>query len=172
MGLFDFFKSNTDNKTTVLNLKVGDIVEYDLNEYNVLGVVKYQSGGYEWYDYHLADNQQSLWLYAEQDDRLELGLFEKLPPSHQLYNKFSQGYPAAVEYEGETFNLIEKDQAQITVTGQVGAKSGQQINYADYQAKEAMISVERWGSELEISIGCSIQENLIEIYPAEESQHE
>ncbi|MBM7556696.1 DUF4178 domain-containing protein [Halanaerobacter jeridensis] len=172
MGLFDLFKSKketTNHKKTVLNLEIGDIVEYDLNEYKILGTIKYQEGCYEWSDYHLADKQQSFWLYVEDDDSLELGLFEKLPSDHQLYSSFSQGYPAAVEYEGETFNLVEKGQANIRTKGKVGAKTGQKMNYADYQAGEAMISVERWGSALEISIGCSIEENLLEIYPVEEN---
>ena len=170
MGFFDLFKGQEkqkEEKRTVLNLELNDIVEYDLEEYKVIGIITYQQFGYEWYDYHLINQQNSCWLYAERDDCLELILFEKVAPKHKIYNNFSQEIPQTITYQNQQFNLIEQGQAKIKVKGQVGAKTGQDITYYDYQNNNKIISVEKWGSELEISIGHSIKESLIEIYPAE-----
>jgi co-chaperonin GroES (HSP10) len=172
MSFFDLFTTNDDKEgkveaRTPLNLKVGDIVEYDLVEYQVIGKIVYKEGAYTWYDYHLAVGGDRFWLFAEDDDRLELALFEKLPPEDELYSKFQSETPNSVVKDGEEFSLVEQGEAQITVTGQVGAKTGQQVEYADYDAGDKLLSVEWWGNELEVSQGEKVTESLFKYYPGD-----
>ena len=171
MGFFDFLKSKPKNNNKVvarnpLNLQVGDIVEYDLAEYKVIGKLIYEEGGYLWYDYHLFDGQKHLWLGAEDDDELEIGLYKKLDVNHQLYVQLQNETPKKLTYEGKEYTLIEGGKANIRAEGRVGAKTGQRVQYWDYEASNGSeISVERWGNELEISIGQEVKESLLEYYP-------
>jgi hypothetical protein len=172
MSFLDLFKRNNHEQEKVgartpLNLQVGDIIEYDLIEYEVIGKVTYQEGSYEWYDYHLAAGKDNLWLFAEDDDQLKLVMFEKLSLEEKIYSEFQSGSPTKINKDGKDFSLVEEGKAKIIVEGQVGAKTNQQVKYADYVAGDQWISVEWWGSELEISHGQEITESLIEYYPVQ-----
>lgn len=149
------------------NLQINDIVEYDLVEYQVLGKITYKENGYVWYDYHLFDGKDHLWLYAEDDDQVVLGIFSKLTPDHKLYSTFQEGNPSVINYKEQKYSLIEEGSALIQVEGKVGARNNQQVRYWDYETGNGnQISVEKWGNELEISAGRVVKESLLEFYPA------
>ncbi|KXS41541.1 MULTISPECIES: DUF4178 domain-containing protein [unclassified Candidatus Frackibacter] len=176
MGFLDFLKSDSNsNKNKVsevkarnpFNLRVGDIIEYDLVEYEVIGKIIYEEGGYEWYDYHLLGNGKHLWLFAEEDDQISLVLFNKIPNANKLYAELQRGHPATINFDGKQYSLVEEGEANINVIGKVGAKTGQRVKYADYRCNNQWISVEEWGNELEINVGTRIKESLLEYYPGE-----
>lgn len=149
------------------NLQIDDIVDYDLVEYQVIGKIIYNEDGYTWYDYHLFDSKDNLWLYAEDDDEVRLGLFKKLSADHKLYGILQEGNPSVIEYEGINYSLIEEGSATIKVEGKVGARDDQRVRYWDYETGNGnQISVEKWGNELEISVGREVKEGLLEFYPA------
>ncbi|QTL99814.1 DUF4178 domain-containing protein [Iocasia frigidifontis] len=171
MGFFSkVFNKNKKEEIVArnpFNLQINDIVDYDLVEYQVIGKVKYNEEGYIWYDYHLFDSKEHLWLYAEDDDEVRLGLFRKLDVDHQLYAKFQEEIPSVIKYEDMDYSLIEEGSANIEIEGKVGAKDGQRIKYWDYETGNGnQLSVEKWGNELEISVGEVVQEGLLEFYPA------
>lgn len=169
-----FFKNifKKDKKEKIIarnpfNLQIGDIVDYDLVEYQVIGKITYTEEGYTWYDYHLFDSKEHLWLYAEDDDEVSLGLFKRLNADHKLYGILQEGNPTVIEYEGQKYSLIEEGSATIKVEGKVGARDDQRVRYWDYETGNGnQISVEKWGNELEISIGNEVKESLLEFYPA------
>lgn len=149
------------------NLQINDIVDYDLVEYQVIGKITYNEDGYVWYDYHLFDGKDHLWLYAEDDDIVKLGLFKKLSSDHELYAILQKGTPVNIEFEGNKYSLIEEGKATIKVEGKVGARDDQRVRYWDYETGNGdQISVEKWGNELEISAGKVVKESLLEFYPA------
>lgn len=173
MGFFDkLFKSSKKKDDSIVartpfNLQVNDIVDYDLVEYQVIGKITYKEEEYTWYDYHLFDGKNHLWLYAEDDDIIKLGLFNRLPADHELYSVFQKETPTYIEYEGKRYSLIEEGKATIQVEGKVGARDNQQVRYWDYETGTGeQISVEKWGNELEISAGKGVKESLLEFYPA------
>lgn len=170
MSFFDLFKGDNGKEDSVtartpLNLQVGDILEYDLVDYQVIGKVTYKQEGYVWYDYHLSAGEDNLWLFAEDDDQLKLVIFEKLPFKEDLYSKIGSKPPDKISRGEKEFSLVETGQAEITVEGQVGAKTGQRVRYADYVSGQQWLSVEWWGAELEISQGKEISESLLDYYP-------
>lgn len=165
--VFSKGKKEKIKERTPFNLQINDIVDYDLVEYQVIGKIKYIEEGYIWYDYHLFDGKGHLWLYAEDDDELRLGLFHRLSADHELYGKLQKETPSVIEYDGRKYSLIEKGNAHIEVEGKVGARDGQMLRYWDYETRNGdQISVEKWGNELEISVGEEVKESLLEFYPA------
>ncbi|MEJ6950997.1 DUF4178 domain-containing protein [Natronospora cellulosivora (SeqCode)] len=161
-------KKNKIRTRNPFNLEINDIIEYDLTEYQVIGKITYEDNGYYWYDYHLFDGHKHLWFSAEDDDVVILGLFEKLKPDHELYSIIQTEIPTVINYEGERYSLLEKGRALIKAEGKVGASTGQSVEYWDFEnALGANISVEKWGNELEISIGQEVKESLLDFYPAQ-----
>lgn len=164
MGLFDFLKGKKKNdrpapvKRTVLNLRVQDIVTYDLEDYMVVGKITYNDSGYEWHAYQLKGDRQSIWLSAEMDDQLELGIYRKVPTKVSSVS-------STLEVEGVTYYQEEHSFARISaVEGQAGAVTGQQVEYWDFESDdEKYLSVEKWGGDLEVSTGYPITEKELKI---------
>ncbi|MBN8236934.1 DUF4178 domain-containing protein [Halobacillus kuroshimensis] len=159
MGFFSRLFQKKDQQVpevkerTPLTIEVGDIVTYDLADYEVVGKITYRDGSYEWYAYQLLEGNRTKWLAAEMDDELELGMYEKvnLP--------VGRPYPSSLEYEGVTYTKDEEGEAQVTGEGRSANVNGRTVNYADYisEDEEAYLSVEAWGTEVEVSIGSDIE---------------
>ncbi|KGX84474.1 DUF4178 domain-containing protein [Pontibacillus marinus] len=166
MGLFSrlFSKGKDRNQPqikerTPLNIEVGDIVSYELVDYEVVGKITYRDGSYEWYSYQLLEGRNSIWLSAEMDEELELGIYKsiKLP--------VSEPFPKKLEYDGKTFYLDEEGKAQVLGQGRSENIHGKTTHYADYcdEDEEQFLSVETWGTEAEVSVGHPIEEYEIKI---------
>lgn len=163
MGIFDFFKKNPAQPKVVarnvLNLQVDDIVTYDLEDYMVVGKIVYNHSGYEWFAYNLKGDTKSVWLSAEMDDQLEIGIYER------VQTKISNTIPDKLEIDGITYYKEEHGFAKITESvGQAGAVSGQQVEYWEFESDdEEYLSIEKWGGDLELSKGYSITEKELKI---------
>lgn len=164
MGLFSKIFSSKKNepapkKRTVLSIKIGDILTYDLIDYEVVGKITYRDGSYEWYGYQLLEGNDTIWLSAEMDDELELGIYKKV----QL--PVSKPYPKEVTYDNKTYYLEETGTAKVIGEGRSSNLQGTETNYADYADRDAAnyISLESWGNEIEVSLGYSIEEYEIKI---------
>ncbi|SHG05894.1 DUF4178 domain-containing protein [Ornithinibacillus halophilus] len=159
MGLFSNIFSKNKNREpapkerTVLSIKVGDIVTYDLVDYEVVGKITYRDGNYEWYGYQLLEGHDTIWLSAEMDDELELGVYRKI----QL--PVTKPYPKELTYENKTYYLQEQGTARVIGEGRSSKLTGSETNYADYTDtnETTSISLESWGSEIEASIGHPVE---------------
>ncbi|WP_226583727.1 DUF4178 domain-containing protein [Halobacillus litoralis] len=165
MGFFSRLFSKSEKQTpevkerTPLNIQVGDIVTYDLVDYEVVGKITYRDGSYEWYSYQLLEGSTTKWLAAEMDDELELGVYQtvKLP--------VSRPFPKTLEYEGQSFFKDEEGEARVSGEGRSTNINGRTVSYADYVAEdeETYLSLESWGTEVEVSIGHDIENYEIKI---------
>ncbi|MBO8170305.1 MAG: DUF4178 domain-containing protein [Bacillaceae bacterium] len=164
MGLFNFFKKRNRNDSPPpvqrgpLNLRVNDIVTYDLEDYIVVGKITYNDSGYDWHAYHLKGDRESIWLAAEMDDELELGIYRRITTK-------ITSVPDTLEINGVTYYQEEHGFARITeAVGQAGARTGQEVEYWDFESEdEQYLSVEKWGGDLEISQGIPIEERELKI---------
>lgn len=165
MGLFSrIFKSNKKSESkpeerTVLTLEVGDIVVYDLQDYEVVGKITYRDGNFEWFGYQLLVGHDTIWLSAEMDDELELGVYRKI----QL--PVSKPYPKKITHEGKAYHLEESGRARVTGEGRSANLQGGEVEYADYAGSDEAdsLSLEAWGNEIEASIGHPIEPYEIKI---------
>ncbi|WP_091484270.1 DUF4178 domain-containing protein [Gracilibacillus orientalis] len=164
MGFFSKFFNKKEKKASVrkrdlLSIEVGDIVEYDLADYEVVGKITYRQSNYTWYSYQLLGETNILWLAAEMDDELELGIYEKiqLPEANNFPNKFV--------FNNKNYSLDESGQAEVTGEGRSSSLTGQRIRYAEYcdTDEESFISLEEWDSEVEASIGYPIENYEVKI---------
>ncbi|MGP4064812.1 DUF4178 domain-containing protein [Oceanobacillus sp. M65] len=165
MGLFSRIFSKKKNDTaapqerTVLSIKVGDIITYDLRDYEVVGKITYRDGSYEWYSYQLLEGNDTIWLAAEMDDELELGIYRKV----QL--PIQKPYPKEITYENSTYYLEETGSARVTGEGRSTSLNGSETHYAEYmdESEQSYLSFESWGTEIEASYGYAIEAYEIKI---------
>lgn len=144
---------------TLLNLRVGDFVTYDLADYEVTGKIHYNDSGYTWDAYQLAASGKTLWLSVELDDELEVGMYEKV--------RISGLEPGAkkVTHDGRTYYLEESGRAYVKAEGRSENVHGRNVDYYDYadDSEEHFLSVEVWGGDVEVSYGYEIEEYEITI---------
>ncbi|WP_085991691.1 DUF4178 domain-containing protein [Oceanobacillus senegalensis] len=161
MGLFSRLFSNKKKDKpepkdrTVLTIEIGDIITYDLKDYEVVGKITYRDGGYEWLSYQLLEdgNHETIWLSAEMDDELELGIYKRI----QL--PVSKPYPKEITYDGKTFYKEEEGNARVLGQGRSENLQGMETHYVDYtdSEEESFLSLESWGTEVEASVGYPIK---------------
>lgn len=165
VGLFSkLFSKNKKSEPApkerdVFTIKVGDIVTYDLVDYEVVGKITYRSGNYEWYSYQLLEGKNTVWLAAEMDDELELGIYSKIT------FPVSKPFPKELSHEGKTYYFDESGTARIIGEGRSANLQGSEVEYAEYvdEDEEGSISLEVWGSEVEVSVGYPIESYEIKI---------
>ncbi|WP_046175807.1 DUF4178 domain-containing protein [Domibacillus indicus] len=144
---------------TLLTLRVGDFVTYDLVDYEVTGKIHYNDSGYTWDAYQLAADGKTHWLSVELDDELEVGMYEtiRLPGLEPGTKK--------VSHEGRTYYLEEQGRAYVKGEGRSENVHGKNVDYYDYtdDSEEHFLSVEVWGGDVEVSYGYEIEEYEVTI---------
>ncbi|MDC3415764.1 DUF4178 domain-containing protein [Aquibacillus salsiterrae] len=164
MGLFSkLFQTKNEKppikERTPLSIQVGDIVVYDLVDYEVVGKITYRQGSYEWISYQLMEGNRTIWLAAEMDDEMELGIYKSV----NLPVTFP--YPKKLTFENRTYYLDEEGEARVVGEGRSKNINGMVTKYADYcdETEEHFISLEHWGSEVEVSYGFPVEAYEIKI---------
>ncbi|OKL36484.1 DUF4178 domain-containing protein [Domibacillus mangrovi] len=144
---------------TLLNIRVGDFVTYDLVDYEVTSKIHYNDSGYTWDAYQLAANGKALWLSVELDDEIEVGMYEtiRLPGLEPGARK--------VTYNGCAYYLEEQGKAYVKGEGRSENVHGKNVDYYDYadDSGEHYLSVEVWGGDVEVSYGYEIEEYEVTI---------
>ena len=143
----------------VFTIEVGDIVAYDLEDYEVVGKLTYNDSGFEWIAYQLESPSGTVWLSAEMDDQVYLGIYEKIKL------KLDEPIPKEIEYNGTRYYLDESGLARVKGEGRGKNVNDMNCRYFDYEdeEEEKYLSVEIWGSEIEVSSGYDINEYEIKI---------
>ena len=154
----------SEGPKSVRNLKVNDIVSYMGQDFIVEGKLVFDEDGDKWYEYMLVDGSDVRWLSVEEDDMLELGLYQVVKdlPLMQNPREF-------LEYNGVRFRLEEHGAARMRREGRTAGRTATNCRYWDYQAGdgEILLSVEQWGQSYEVSLGRKIDEAAVDILPGD-----
>lgn len=152
----------------LLNLKINDIVSYFGTDYIIQGRLNYWEDGYTWVTYMLEDGDEVQWLSVEEDDRLEVSMWEEVDDLH-----VSNPPPEFLEYRGQRFRMTERGEARVNKQGSTGQrKNGLNVKYYEYEGDgEEMISVELWGGEVDVSVGREIRPATLDILPGDQVEY-
>lgn len=168
MGFFEkvFGKSDKPQrivKRNPFNLLVRDVVSHDLEDYVIIGKLVYDDSSYRWTCYQMDNGDKRVWLAAEDDDELLLGVYEEI-------EMHLTSVPKELSYNGKTFHLEEHGRATIVVAeGQVGAHKGQVMEYWDFaNDDDEYLSVEKWSNDIEVSYGYAVGEHELKFLPRSE----
>lgn len=164
MGFFDLFKPKPRHRAPQRNLftiQIGDVVSYDERDYIVQQVLTYNEGGYQWFDYQLVDGNDEIWLGVDDDDGIEVGVYREIDLD------LEEPIPRQVSHEGLTFKLEEKGSAQVVSRTEYAGNRPVNVYYWDFESTDGdkYLSVEKWGNEIEASVGYSVKPYEIKIFP-------
>ncbi len=141
-------------------LKVGDIVGFQGRDYVVRGSLRMDQSGFTWQEHLLDDTRRRLWLSVEDDEGLELCVWERVPGS-----RLEPG-PASLGYDGREFVLEERGEASFRSEGTTGTAPAGRMEYVDYAAGDDRLAFERFGAtSWEVSRGRVVGERELTIYP-------
>ena len=143
-------------------LRIGDVVNHDGRDFIVEGTLRFEQGGFRWDEHRLIDGSHRVWLSVEDDEGLEVIVWER------LRGAALEPGPASLEHGGVTYELDERGRANFTSEGLTGAPGGGKAEFADYAQGQHRLSFERYGDHTgwEISVGRVISEHALDIYPS------
>jgi type II secretory pathway pseudopilin PulG len=154
-----------DLRASAQGLKLSDVVNFEGRDFVVQGSIHYNQDGSTWEDHLLVDGTTKRWLSVEDDEGLQITLWEKLvDPDLQPGEK-------RILYGGSTYVLEEQGHASFTTEGETGTATSGRYEYADYEADEKRLSFERYGEDSgwELATGRVIPEAALDIYPSSEA---
>ncbi|NJL23583.1 MAG: DUF4178 domain-containing protein [Leptolyngbyaceae cyanobacterium SM1_3_5] len=117
----------------------------------------YNNNGYRWNEYLLQDGEERRWLSIDDDDELIV---------HWLCTMTRIEIPAQIpdriEMNQIEFRLDEQGSAQMTRASRP-ARSPERCRYWDYSNQNDVLCIERWGEELEVSIGHKLKSSSLTV---------
>lgn len=141
-------------------LKIGDIVGFDGRDYVVRGTIRLDQSGFAWEEHLLDDTTSRVWLSVEDDEGLELCLWNRVSGSPQVPGA------ASLTDGGVDYLLAERGEAVFRAEGTTGTASSGDMEYIDYVAGDRRLSFERFGATTwEVSRGRVVGERELTIYP-------
>jgi Domain of unknown function (DUF4178) len=143
-------------------IAVGDVIAYGGRDYVVRGTLALDEGGFVWHEHLLDDVEVRRWLSVEDDEELELVLYESVTVPRLLPG------PERIEHGGVTWTRHEHGTATFRGTGTTGTGPSGRVEYYDYVAGDRRLSFERWSqtSNWEISVGETVPAYALDVYPS------
>ncbi len=142
-------------EASILNVQVGGVITYNATDFVVRNRYVYENHGFEWYSFHLVDtiSGQKLWIDAEDDDELEISL------SQPVKIDLSLPMQTKLFHNGSSFYQDEHGYAKVLIESEDSEPHYAEVEFWDYSDDEdqQFLGVERWGNELEISLGHYIE---------------
>ncbi len=141
-------------------IKVGDILAIDGSDFIVRGTLRFDQSGFTWAEHFIDDVHNRRWLSVEDDEGLELCLWERQPGATEAPGA------AEVEFGGVTYRLEEHGNATFTSEGTTGTAPSGQVEYFDYEAGDRRLGFERFGTaSWEVSAGRVLSEREVQVFP-------
>lgn len=142
-------------------LKVGDVVNHDGADWIVEGTLRINQDGFEWQEHRLVDGERSLWLSVEDDEGLEVVVWER---SRELGLEPGE---RTLTHDGVSYELDERGKASFTADGSTATGTSGKVEFADYSAGERRLSFERYGQDAgwEAGLGQVVSEHSLDVYP-------
>lgn len=142
-------------------IKVGDVVAHEGRDFLVRGTLAFDQDGFEWQEHHLDDTNVRRWLSVEDDEELEICLWEGVPGTDL------QPGPTELTHAGVTYRRDEHGRARFTASGSTGTGPSGTVEYYDYAAGPQRLSFERYGTDggWEVGLGHVVNERELDIYP-------
>jgi hypothetical protein len=142
-------------------ISVGDVVAHGGRDFVVRGTLELEEGGFRWQEHFLDDVQVWRWLSVEDDEELELTLFERIDAPG-----LAPGAPR-LEHGGATWTLTEHGSASYRAVGTTGTGPAGRVEYYDYAAGDRRLSFERFGEgDWEVAAGETVPAASLDLYPS------
>lgn len=143
-------------------LKKWQIVYIEKVKYTVVNMIEYKEDTWIWQEYEIKHDAGAIrWLCVEKDEnnKTEYSIYDK------YYGKINENEISFCS-QGMQYELYEKGTATVKdYFGNADVDVGEKCEYIDYisEDKRKVLSIEKWGSEIEKSEGKYIDSSTIRI---------
>jgi hypothetical protein len=145
----------------VRSLSPGAVVGFEGRDWVVRGTIAFQQSGFTWHEHHLDDATTRRWLSVEDDEELEVCLWEGVDAP-----ELTPGAPR-LDHDGVSYALDERGTASYRSYGTTGTPPEGQMEFVDYTAGDKRLSFERYaGDTWEVSLGRVLAPREFDVYPA------
>lgn len=145
----------------VRDLRDGDVIAVNGREWIVEGHYELREESYVWKEHRLVDGADRRFLSVEVDDGdLELALYE----TAEIVLSDDEIGTKTISVDGTSWHLDEQGSARWTGHGSVTGSGD--MTYADYTAGDRLLSFENFTGKWEASVGETLDESDVEVYPA------
>lgn len=142
-------------------IRVGDVIAHGGRDFIVRGTLELDEGGFRWHEHLLDDVEVRRWLSVEDDEDLELTLYETVRAPEL------QPGPPSLTHGGVTYSLDEHGTARFRATGSTGTGPTGTVEYYDYVSGEQRLAFERYGGgSWDVSTGQVVPAYALDIYPS------
>ncbi|MEM1366740.1 MAG: DUF4178 domain-containing protein [Cyanobacteria bacterium P01_H01_bin.15] len=147
----------------LFTLQIGDIVQYEGDDWVVESRLTFDDDGFTWLEYLLMDGDHQCWLAVEEDDWLEVSLL------HKIDDLVIAGTPPAeLTYQDLVYRLRESGTANMHRTARTGQVKAERCEYFDYEGtNQQVLSLENWSGSQEISVGHKIKPSALSLLPGD-----
>lgn len=143
---------------------VGDVIAYGGRDFIVRGTLELDEDGFRWQEHLLDDVEVRRWLAVEDDEELELTLYESVRAPGL------EPGPHSLAHDGVTYALDEHGTARFRAVGTTGTGPSGRLEYYDYTSDDRRLAFERYGTgSWEVSTGQVVPAYALDIYPASSS---
>ena len=146
----------------LFNLEIGDLVQYQGDDWFVEGKLIYNDSGDTWFSYLLQNDDGICWLSIEEDDLVEVGIYKKIvmdldnPPATTL------------EYLEAKYHQSGQGVAVMKRLGNTLDRQEETCEYYDYEGdRNLRLSVEVWNGEIEVSAGEKVNPRMLTFLPGD-----
>ena len=144
-------------------IKVGDILTIAGSDFVVRGTIRFDQSGFIWQEHFIDDVHNRRWLSVEDDEGLELCLWERHAPG------VGEPGPPEMTVDGVAYRLTEHGTAAFTSEGATGVAPSGRAEYFDYAAGDRRLSFERFGTDSwEVSTGAVLGLRDVQVLPTTE----
>lgn len=144
-----------------LDLGVGAVVNHGGRDFVVRGTLELDQDGFRWYEHFLDDASVRRWLSVEEDEDLEVVLWEAAAAP-----ELTPG-PPRLDHGGTSYVHEEHGHATYRATGTTGTPPAGRVEYHDYAAGGRRLSFERYGTgSWEVAVGEVVPVESLDVYPA------
>ncbi len=150
--------SPTAKELSKLKLKKNPAITYGGVDYLVKGKITYEIGEVKWYAFLLRDGDEEIWLRVESGGESELATYRAATL------QIESPIPEVLSFEGAEFNRTHSGSAPVRVEGEEGRRKGQVEYWLYTSAAGERLWVERWGSDINVSVGQPILADEIRIW--------
>lgn len=173
MGVFDriknIWKANQNEGTetvqrTLTNLRVGDIISYDLEDYKVEGVTTYRSGGQVKFGYLLTGPRNG-YLMVEQKETIRAFLYETLDARLENPEEINH----EMIYDDVSYFEAARGESSVSVQGRSAFNAYDIVYWWLHMADQGGAMLFEWQSgEIIIRVGSKVKPSEVMILPGSE----
>ena len=168
VGRHASLRGKVATERTLFTLQIGDVVQYQAQDWIVETVYCYQQDQFEWIEYLLRDNSDVAWLVVVEDDWLEVSWLSPVP-EEQLNIELPP--PRYITYEGTYYSLEEEGEARYSTVGRANNQAGS-CRFYDYRNTDGLeLSLEVYDSKneggLDINVGGKIDSRDLSLLPGD-----